>query len=505
MLLLCQRWAKQQREPTGDSVTALICDHGLRASSASECEALRKGLERDFGLAARVFAPDMPLSSYKGNLQQNMRLFRLQKMLGWCFENEVSCLALGHTRDDQIETYTMQEAGLLRGRGGMREMRRAQWQGREQERKQGRKKEREEEGREVFLLRPLLEASKISLQTWLQKAWLQEAWFQDKKSAARSVAGSVSGSVMWLEDPSNASPCYARNRIRPVCARLSQVEQARLLARCAMLRKEEQALEKAVQHFTRTHATWHAEGYVRIESEPFLALDEKVALKVLAGVARSVGGKGVRRRQVQRIGRAWRTCLKQFLLLHKACQAESIDNISIDKVSIDKKESATFSLGRCLLFARGGVFFATRAALGIEPLPVTSALLQDRLWDGRLRVSLPLCASACPPSLKGWTCKPLGREGVVFVRRCPNLDSREHEPRYDARLERSLARFEELPWRVREVMPSFWQGGELRALPTLGLVLEKRKNTRLLSLRGAEGLPRVRFVCADEQNLLLPT
>ena len=310
LLLLCKAWREQgvrrAGEDYGDSlvgnpvdsvVTALICDHRQRASSTRECEALRLRLERDFGLAAFVFAPQMPLSSYKGNLQQNMRLFRLRKFLEWCFENEVSYLALGHTRDDQIETHLLQEAGLLRGRGGMRAKRSAGICGQGQEQK-----------KEVFLLRPLLSTSKASLQAWLRD-----------------------GGIGWLEDPSNASPCYARNRIRPVCARLSQAEQSRLLISCATLREEEEKLEEAVRSFMRVHATWHAEGYIRIESRAFLALDEKVALKVLASVARSVGGKGVRRRQVERVGGAWHRCLEIFL--HNSKNAE------IDK-RIDKKESA---------------------------------------------------------------------------------------------------------------------------------------------------------------------
>ena len=425
---------------------------------------MRLRLERDFGLAAFVFAPQMPLSSYKGNLQQNMRLFRLRKFLEWCFENEVSYLALGHTRDDQIETHLLQEAGLLRGRGGMRAKRSAGVCGQGQEQK-----------KEVFLLRPLLSTSKASLQAWL-----------------------IDGGVGWLEDPSNASPCYARNRIRPVCARLSQAEQSRLLASCATLREEEERLEEAVRSFARAHATWHAEGYIRIESRAFLALDEKVALKVLASVARSVGGKGVRRRQVERVGGAWHRCLEIFL--HNSKNAE------IDK-RIDKKESAVFSLGRCLLFAKGRVFFATRAKLRIAPLAVARALSQDGLWDGRLRILAPLRApSCCASSFAGWTCEPLGREGVVLVRRgergLAGGGGGERRRRGEARLERSLARFEELPWRVREVVPSFWREEKLCALPTLGVVVQEGC---CLSKRGCEGLPRVRFVGAEERNLCLPT
>ena len=522
LLLLCQEWAKQEwakqewakqnAERADGFVTALICDHRQRASSSKECEALRRRLEDDFGLAAFVFTPSVPLSSYKGNLQQNMRLFRLQKMLDWCLENEVSHLALGHTRDDQLETHMLQEAGLLRGRGGMRELRRVRLCG------QGKQEQ------EVFLLRPLLSASKASLRAWLQ----------DREQGM---------GVAWLEDPSNASPRYARNRMRPLCARLSQAEQSRLLARCASQQEEERALEEAVRHFTHLHITWHAEGYACIESRAFLALDEKVALKVLAGVARSVGGKGVRTRQVLQVGRAWRACLESAL--HNSDIEANIENQEKLTQERDKQESSVLSLGRCLLFGKkgnlegnlednlGDVFFATRTALRIESLSLTSALSRGALWDGRLRILAPLrtgddsalpsasfatsfAGGACKTwaceawtceawTCEAWTCEPLTREGIVCLRRCRrNLETRE-DTRKDAKLNRSLVRFESMPWRAREVMPSFWHEGKLRALPTLGIMLQGGEEGGRYFLMRGEGLPRVEFACVEERHLLLPT
>ena len=514
LLLLCKSWAEQGEQRVDKrSVTALVCDHKQRASSTRECETLKKRLEDDFGLAALVFAPAMPFSSYKGNLQQNMRLFRLRRFVDWCVENEVSCLALGHTRDDQLETYMLQEAGLLRGRGGMRELRRTHAQGfvsSEQEREGGGKDQKEQPA-EVFLLRPLLSLSKAELRAWLSDR-----------------------GVGWLEDPSNASTRYARNRMRPVCARLSQAEQTRLLARCAFLRKEEEALEEAVRAFKRAHATCHAEGYACVDSRAFLALDEHVALKVLANMAHAVGGKGVRTRQVRRVGRAWRACLEDFL--HKAEKAKKADRTTdritdrvANRVMIDKKESAVFSLGRCLLLGRGDVFFATRAALRVEPLLLPLFLEsmsqhkvgEGRLWDERLRILAPRRVPAgCAPSFAGWTCQPLTRDGVVLVRRfsrhnVPNHSVPSHsvgrslETRRktddEVLLEQSLARFENLPWRVREMIPSFWHEGALCALPTFGITLEGEKHAPRLSTRRAAELPRLVFVDPDERNLLLPT
>ncbi len=384
LLLLCHDWMQQDAQHIANSaansapslVTALICDHRQRASSTSECESLKRRLEDDFGLAAFIFTPEVSLGSYKGNLQQNMRLFRLRKFLDWCLENEVSYLALGHTRDDQLETYMLQEAGLLRGRGGIRECRRVRVHKRVGERQQG-------DYREVLLLRPLLQASKASLQTWLR----------ERRQNGRQGRGQGRGQgdgVAWLEDPSNLQPHYARNRLRPICAGLSQAEQACFLARCVSLQTEEGVLEKAVRDFMQAQAQStsssfsHADGYICVESRAFLALEEGVALRVLATMARLVGGRGVRRRQVLRVGRAWRECLEKFLR-------------NAGKVERERRESAVFSLGRCLLFARGDVFFATRSALCIESLSIGDGLLRDRLWDGRFLISSPISSPIFSP------------------------------------------------------------------------------------------------------------
>ena len=503
LLLLCQKWRKQQSEHESEhenkkdgrhekktSLVALICDHRQRASSTKECITLKKRLADEFALPSVVFAPSTPLASYKGNLQQNMRLFRLQTMLGWCAENGISFLALGHTRDDQIETHALQQAGLLRGRGGMRELRRAQTPSKQPSREQtstrreqgggARKGDARNEGdennedvqesAELFLLRPLLDASRTSLRAWLQER----------------------GVTKWLEDPSNASSRYARNRIRPACANLSRAAQDRLLVRAAMLREEEEAVEKAARRFKHAYATTYEEGYMTIESRAFLALDEGVAFRVLAEVARSVGGKGVRRGQVQRVGNAWRAWLGRFL--HEA------EDLSVYE---KKHETGVFSLGRCLLFVqkkekglkKGIVFYATRTTLGIEPILLKTALERERgvLWDGRFRLEAPVVPASLG-NVANWICAPLGRRGVVAMR-----SRRARERTGDERFERSWLRFEELPWRIREVLPSFWREEKLYALPTLGLL---RQSEPCLA-RAEERLPSVRFVCAEERNLSL--
>ncbi len=98
----------------------------------------------------------------------------------------------------------------------------------------------------------------------------------------------------------------------------------------------------------------------------------------------------------------------------------------------------------------------------------------------------------------GWTCEALTRAGVVGLRRSVE---RTLAIKKDVRLEREFARFELLPWRVREVLASFWCGGEVCALPSFGIVVE---GGYARGISGEEELPCVRFADIEERNLLLP-
>jgi tRNA(Ile)-lysidine synthase len=154
---------------------ALTVDHGLRPEAASEA-ALVARVSAGLGVAHRVLR--WQGWDRRGNLQDQARRARYRLLAAACAEAEIADCVLGHTRDDNLETFFM---GLSRGAGldGLSGMRRSFARG------------------GVRFHRPLLDTARADLRADLTR---------------RNVA--------WVEDPSNDDPGYARVRVRQALASL---------------------------------------------------------------------------------------------------------------------------------------------------------------------------------------------------------------------------------------------------------------------------------------------
>ena len=145
-----------------DEVSALHVDYGLRDSSrtdADHCAALCARL----GVPLSVHRPSPPGG---GNLQawaRDVRYREAERLAG-----EESLVAAGHTASDQVETvlYRLAASPGRRALLGMA-------------------------AREGRLVRPLLEVTR-----------------------EETAAHCAERGLPWREDPSNASPAFARNRVR---------------------------------------------------------------------------------------------------------------------------------------------------------------------------------------------------------------------------------------------------------------------------------------------------
>ena len=174
----------------GDSV-ALLCalvdwgqaplhvvtvDHGLRPEAAEEAAAVGR-------LCAELGVPHDILRwrgwDGSGNLQDRARRARYALMAGWAREHGITDVALGHTADDQAETFLMR---LARGSGvaGLSAM----------------ATRREVDG--VWFHRPLMDVTRAALRDQLQ------------------VRG-----VDWADDPSNEDARFERVRARQVLQALA--------------------------------------------------------------------------------------------------------------------------------------------------------------------------------------------------------------------------------------------------------------------------------------------
>ncbi|MEL6451749.1 MAG: tRNA lysidine(34) synthetase TilS [Pseudomonadota bacterium] len=154
---------------TGIELNVITVDHGLRPEAKDEV-ALVTDLCARWGLAHHVeywtgWGGD-------GNLQAAARDARYELMADWAYGNQISHIALGHTADDQAETFLMR---LARGAGvdGLSAM----------------APRRVRHG--ITWVRPFLRIERSALRSYLRAARLD-----------------------WCEDPSNNNRDYERIRVR---------------------------------------------------------------------------------------------------------------------------------------------------------------------------------------------------------------------------------------------------------------------------------------------------
>jgi tRNA(Ile)-lysidine synthase len=165
LLLLAADWAAE----TGADLRAITINHGLRDEAADEADFVAQ-------LCARHNIPHTARKwtgwDGKGNLQDQGRRARQELISTWAHEQGIKAVALGHTADDQAETFLMRLARRS-GVDGLSAMAAS----------------RESHG--ITWLRPLLQQSRDDLRDYLRDQG------QD-----------------WCEDPSNQDAKYDRIKAR---------------------------------------------------------------------------------------------------------------------------------------------------------------------------------------------------------------------------------------------------------------------------------------------------
>ncbi len=235
---------------SGNTLTALTVDHGLRKESADEAQQVEKWLKKhNVDHVTLCWEGKKPTR----NIQEAAREARYALMAGYCRANKVQHLLLAHHRDDQAETFLLR---LARGSGvdGLCCMAtQTQMHG-------------------ITLLRPLLGVSKADLITYLKA----------KKQT-------------FVEDPSNEKLIYDRVKMRkamPVLAELGLTPE-RLVSTAQAMQRARQALEAETHALLKRHCGCFAEGYAMLK--PFDA-EEEIALRVMAHLVMTIGGHSIKPR-----------------------------------------------------------------------------------------------------------------------------------------------------------------------------------------------------------------
>ncbi len=156
-------------------LSAVTVDHGLRAESATEAEFVAAACAK-IGVSHETLKWNRSQST--GNLQDQARRGRYGLITRWAQGRRITHIVLGHTADDQAETFLM---NLARGSGidGLAGMRH-RWS---------------DDG--ITWTRPFLLQDRADLRAWLSR---------------RGIA--------WVDDPSNEDTTYQRVKARKALAAL---------------------------------------------------------------------------------------------------------------------------------------------------------------------------------------------------------------------------------------------------------------------------------------------
>jgi tRNA(Ile)-lysidine synthase len=256
LMLLLAAYAKAHKRK---APLVLTVDHGLRKSSAKDSKQVAAWAKKA-GLVAHVltWGGAKPASG----VEAAAREARYRLMGDWLVRNRIGTLVVGHTIDDQAETFLLR---LARGSGldGLAAMRsNAPWP------VAGFPK--------LTVARPLLNIARGDLRAWLK---------------ARGEA--------WLDDPMNEDEAFDRVKIRRAAKALADLglTAPRLAAAASHLARARVALESATEALLARATRWpKGQASMLLAPAMLVAAPREVGLRALAGALMAVSGQGYRPR-----------------------------------------------------------------------------------------------------------------------------------------------------------------------------------------------------------------
>lgn len=322
LLALTRAWAV----PRGVPVLAVTVDHGLRSESADE--AARAG-----AFCARLRIPHTVLRwtgwDGTGNPQDAARRARRRLIGGFARARGAGAVLLGHTMEDQAETFLMR---LSRGSGvdGLSAMdEEIAWDG-------------------LAVLRPLLGSRRETLRAFLRDA-----------------------GIGWIEDPSNRDRRFARVRVREALGALETLGLGveRLAETAGAMRRAREALEQATADLARAALTAGAAGDAVLDLAAIGEAPREIRLRLFAATLGWVSGAPYR----PRLGSLERA------LEGLEVGAPGLGGTALDGLRIERAGTAAATLHGCLIRRRGAKLTVRREPARVAP-PVS---LAEGRWDGR--------------------------------------------------------------------------------------------------------------------------
>jgi len=240
LCLLAAEWCRRQ----GGYLTALSVDHGLRAGSGDEARQVAAWLS-----ARQIVQHILPWGGTKptSGMQAAARDARYRLMESWCRDHHVLHLLVGHTADDQAETFLLrlQHGSGPDGLSGMSAVR---------------------ELTHCRILRPLLGMRRTALRYYL------------------GAQGQP-----WLDDPSNENPRFARTNVRQALAG-GALSVGALSAAAGRYGQARIVAEDAADQFLARHGRLSPAGFMIFDGNVLNNAPQDTALRVLGRTLTAVGG-----------------------------------------------------------------------------------------------------------------------------------------------------------------------------------------------------------------------
>jgi len=246
LLALAADWA----DTRGQHIAAATVDHGLRPEAKEEAASVAH-LCAALGVTHTTLVWKRPFKLGPAG-QAEARNARHGLLADWAHKSGIHVLALGHTRDDRVETF------LMRARQG------SGWHGLAGPQPSG-PSPVWPEGRELRLIRPLLAFSREALRTELRGRELN-----------------------WSEDPSNRAERFERVRVRQLARKMDEtavVQALRVMDGLAQMRSAVVAEARLALELTETDS-----DDARVSREVLRRIGSEARLRLLEALVMAAGG-----------------------------------------------------------------------------------------------------------------------------------------------------------------------------------------------------------------------
>ena len=241
LLFFISSWCKRSKT----KLSVLSVNHNLRTESCDEVYYVQN-LAKDFG--HDFYALFWSAGNNKSALQERAREGRYDLMSAKCLELGIPTLLVAHHFDDMLETYLMRKrkkSGIF----GLSSSRSFFYKG-------------------IQLLRPLFNLNKDDLLIYLKK-----------------------NNIKWLEDSSNQSDLYERNRVRKEISRLSDSGKSNLTQELSDVNKQAERLTQDLISGIAESVQISNYGFALIDLAVLLGLHQDIKIQILNYILTIISGK----------------------------------------------------------------------------------------------------------------------------------------------------------------------------------------------------------------------